>query len=64
MHNYSQYWAYVVVVEHGTHDSSRTTWPEASEAKRYVRRLLEHGVLTRNIRVYRTRLVRPPLPSF
>ena len=55
--------AFVVVVVHGTHDISRTTWPDASEAKRYTRTLLEQGVPTGNIRVYRTRLVSPLHPS-
>lgn len=54
--------AFVVVVVHGTHDISRTTWPDASEAKRYAKRLLEQGVLAGNISIYRTRLVRTPLP--
>ena len=64
MCNWHQHPAFVVVVVHGTHDISRTTWPDASEAKRYIRTLLEHGVLPRNIRIYRTRLAKPPLPSF
>jgi hypothetical protein len=55
--------AFVVVVVHGTHDISRTTWPDASAVKRYTKSLLEQGVPVGNIRVYRTRLVRPPLPS-
>ena len=63
MRNWHQHSAFVVVVVHGTDDITRTTWPEASEAKRYMKRLLEHGVLASNIRVYRTRLVRPPNPS-
>lgn len=64
MYNWHQYAAFVVVVVHGPDDVSRTTWPEASEAKRHVRKLLEQGVVAANIRVYRTRLVRPPLPPF
>jgi hypothetical protein len=63
-YNYHQFSAFVVVVVHGPDDITRTTWPEASEAKRHVRKLLEQGVLSTNIRVYRTRLVRPPLPPF
>ena len=64
MYNWHQHSAFVVVVVHGPDDITRTTWSEASEAERYVRKLLERGVLTTNIRVYRTRLVRPPLPPF
>ncbi|KPJ49639.1 MAG: hypothetical protein AMJ38_03025 [Dehalococcoidia bacterium DG_22] len=64
MRNWHQHSAFVVVVVHGTHDISRTTWPDASEAKRYAERLVEQGVLPDNIRIYRTRLAKPPLPSF
>ena len=63
MCSWNQHSAFVVVVVHGTHNISRTTWPDASEAKRYAKRLLEQGVPAGNIRVYRTRLVRPLLPS-
>ena len=63
MSNY-HHWAFVVVIVHGTHDISRTTWHDAADAKRHVRSLLEQGVRPRDIRVYRTRLARPPLPSF
>ena len=64
MYNYHQFSAFVVVVVHGPDDITRTTWPEASEAKRHVKKLLNQGVLATDIRVYRTRLVRPPLPPF
>jgi hypothetical protein len=64
MYDWQHYSALVVVVVRGTHDISRTTWHDASLAKRYVRILLEQGVRPGNIRVYRTRLVKPPLPSF
>jgi hypothetical protein len=64
MCGWHQHSAFVVVVVHGTDDISRTTWPEASEAKRYVKTLLEQGVPVASIRVYHTRLVRPLLPSF
>jgi len=64
MHSYHQHLALVVVVIHGPEDITRTTWPEASEARRYMRKLLEQGVLLSNIRVYRTRLVRPSIPSY
>ena len=64
MCNWSQGSAFVVVVTHGPDDISRTTWPSAPEAKRCMSRLLEQGVPLANIRVYRTRLVQPPLPSF
>jgi len=64
MYNWHQYSALVVVVVYGPDDITRTTWPEASEAKRHIRRLLDQGVRPPNIRVYRTRLVKPPLPSF
>ena len=64
MYNYHQFSAFVVVVVHGPDDITRTTWPEPSEAKQHVKKLLERGVLASNIRVYRTRLVRPPLPPF
>lgn len=63
MYDRHHYSALVVVVVHGTHDVSRTTWHDGSLAKRYVRTLLEQGVRPGNIRVYRTRLVRPSLPS-
>lgn len=63
MRNWHQHSAFVVVVVHGTDDITRTTWPEASEAKRYMKRLLEQGVRPGDIRVYRTRLVRPPILS-
>jgi hypothetical protein len=63
MYKWHQGSAFVVVVVHGTHDISRTTWPDASEAKRYRKRLLEQGVSVGNIRVYRTRLVSPLHPS-
>ncbi len=64
MRGWHQHSAFVVVVVYGTDDISRTTWPEASEAKRYVKTLLEQGVPVAGIRVYRTRLVKPPIPSF
>ena len=64
MYNWHQSSAFVVVVVHGPDDITRTTWPEASEAKRHVKKLLDQGVLATDIRVYRTRLVRPPLPPF
>jgi hypothetical protein len=64
MYNWHQESAFVVVVVHGRHDISRTTWPDASEAKRYAESLVEQGVLADNIRIYRARLARPPLPSF
>ena len=63
MCNWHQHLAFVVVVVHGAHDISRTTWPDASEAKQHARRLLEQGVPAGAIRVYRTRLVRPLHPS-
>jgi hypothetical protein len=64
MSNWHQESAFVVVVVHGMRDVSRTTWPDASAAKLYAERLLEQGVLADNIRIYRTRLAKPPLPSF
>jgi len=53
--------AFVVVVVHGTHDVTRTTLPDVIEAKRYIERLRQRGIPAVNIRLYRTRLVRPPL---
>ena len=64
MWNSYQHSAFVVVVVHGPDDITRTTWPDASEVKRYTRSLLEQGVPTGNIRIYRTRLVRPPVPPY
>lgn len=64
MWNSYQHSAFVVVVVHGPDDITRTTWPDASEVKRYTRSLLEQGVPTGNIRIYRTRLVRPPAPPY
>ena len=64
MCNWLQGSAFVVVVVHGLQDISRTTWSSAPEAKQYMNRLLEQGELAANIRVYRTRLVQPPMPSF
>jgi hypothetical protein len=64
MYSYHHHSALVVVVSHGPNDMTRTTWPEAAEARRYIRKLLEQGLPPRNIRVYRTRLVRPPVPSY
>jgi hypothetical protein len=63
MCSWYQHSAFVVVVVHGPHDITSTTWPGASEAKRHMERLLEQGVQASNIRIYRTRLVRPPLSS-
>jgi acetyl esterase/lipase len=63
MDNWHQDCAFVVVVVHGKADVSRTTRPNASEAERYTKRLLEQGVPAANIRVYRTRLVRATLPA-
>jgi hypothetical protein len=51
MHNWHQYSAPVGVVVHGPDDITRTTWPEASEAKRHVKKLLEQGALATDIRV-------------
>ena len=64
MWNSYQHSAFVVVIVHGPDDITRTTWPDASEVKRYTRSLLEQGVPTGNIRIYRTRLVRPPTPPY
>jgi len=64
MYSRHRYSAFVVVVVHGPHDMTRTTWPEPSEAERYIKRLLQQGVLPSDIRVYRTRLVKPSLSSF
>jgi len=64
MYSYHQHSAFVIVVSHGPEDFTRTTWPEASEARQYIRKLLEQGVPLSNIRVYRTRLVKPPVPSY
>jgi hypothetical protein len=61
--DWHQDWSFVVVVMNGKDDISRTTRPNASEAERYARSLLEQGVPAANIRIYRTRLVRASLPT-
>jgi hypothetical protein len=53
--------AFVVVVVHGTNDVTRTTLPDVAETKRYIDRLRQRGIPAASIRLYRTRLVRPPL---
>ncbi len=63
MSNWQPDSAFVVVVVHGTQDISRTTWPNAAEAKHYMRRLRQQGVPAASIRLYRARLVKPTLAS-
>jgi acetyl esterase/lipase len=53
--------AFVVVVVHGTNDVTRATLPDLAETKRYIERLRQRGVPAASIRLYRTRMVRPPL---
>jgi hypothetical protein len=53
--------AFVVVVVHGTHDVTRTTLPDVTEIKRYIEKLRQRGIPAASIRLYRTRMVRPPL---
>lgn len=60
MRNWQTDFAYVVVVIHGTKDISRTTWISAVEAKRHMTQLRQQGFSQADVRLYRTRLVRPP----
>lgn len=52
--------AYIVVVAHGLQDLSRTAWPSAAEAERYIERLRREGVPTTRLRLYRRQVVEPP----
>ena len=61
MYNWLPDSAFVVVVVHGTNDVTRTTLPDLIETKRYIERLRRQGIPAASIRLYRTRLVRPPL---
>ncbi len=51
--------AFVVVVMRPTSEISRTTWPSAAEAKRYMKKVRQQGVPAASIRLYHTRLARP-----
>jgi hypothetical protein len=55
--------AYVVVVVHGPRDISRTTWPDAAQAKRHIERLRGQGFSADDIRLYHARVVTPPSPD-
>jgi len=61
MYNWLPDSAFVVVVVHGVHDVTRTTLPDLIETKQYIERLRQQGIPPDSIRLYRTRLVRPPL---
>ncbi|MGQ9573654.1 MAG: hypothetical protein ACUVV3_10830 [Dehalococcoidia bacterium] len=58
----SQHLAFVVVVVNGTHDLTRTICPDAAAVERYTRALLAQGIRPANIRIYRTRLLKPHSP--
>jgi hypothetical protein len=55
--------AFVVVVMRGTGEISRTTWPTAADAERYMTTVRDQGVPAANVRIYRTRLARPSSPD-
>lgn len=51
--------AFVVVVMHPTREVSRSTWPSAADARRYMKSVRLQGVPAANIRLYHTRTAKP-----